>query len=98
MEQMLQILAYKYADDMLKSLYQATLDCLKQLGNDANMLVRWYAFDADRKQIALSCGYSMRTMYRKVNLAMQRFSNKMIQLGYDQDWFEQQKSRLALSA
>ena len=98
MDQMLAILTYKYADDMLKSLYQATLSSLKQLGDDAKVLIKWYAFDANRKQIALDCGYSMRTMYRKVNVAMQRFSNKMSQLGFDQQWFEQQKGKLGLSA
>ena len=98
MDQMLQLLAYKYADDMLKSLYEATVSCLKLLDKDAVLLLSWYKYDADRKQIALQYGYSMRTMYRKVNTAMQRFVNKMQSLGYDEQWFEQQKSKLGLCA
>ena len=94
MEQMLKLLAYKYTDDMLKSLYGATIDCLKQFGKDAVLLLKWYEYDADRKQIALDCGYSMRTMYRKTKALMEKFAYKMTQLGYDVEWFEQQKIKL----
>ena len=96
MEQMLKILAYKYTDDLLKSLYIATVQSLKVLGKDALLLFKWYAYDADRKQIAVEYGYSMRTMYRKTKALMERFANKMCRIGYDQQWFEEQKNKLGL--
>lgn len=96
MEQMLKILAYKYTDDLLKSLYIATIKSLNSLNKDALLLLKWYAYEADRKQIALDCGYSMRTMYRKTKVLLERFASKMSRLGYDQQWFEEQKSKLGL--
>jgi len=98
MEQMIKILAYKYADDMLQALYQATICSLKALGSDAMMLIKWHAYEANRKQVAQEYGYSMRTMYRKTKALLQRFCNKMSMLGYDEDWFETQKQKLGFDS
>ena len=96
MDQMIKILALKYADDMLKSLYTAALESLKQLGKDAVLLLKWYSYDADRKQIANDYGCSTRTLYRKTKVLLGKFQRKMINLGYDQSWFEEQKIKLGL--
>ena len=98
MEQMLKILAYKYTDDMLSALYQGAIESLKGLGKDAIMLLRWHAYDADRKQLCLQYGYSMRTMYRKTKALLDKFAHKMTRLGYSVEWFDQQKARLGLCA
>ena len=98
MEQMLKILAYKNTDDMLSALYQATIKSLKYIGKDAILLLKWHAYDANRKELCQQYGLSMRTMYRRANALMDKFSHSMARLGYDQAWFEQQKVRLGLCA
>ncbi len=98
MDQMLKILAYKYNDDMLSALYDATIASLKYVGKDAILLLKWYAFDANRKQLCQQYGYSMRTMYRRTNALMDKFAYKMARLGYDEAWFGSQKVRLGLCA
>ena len=97
MEQIQQLFQLKYTDDLLKSLYHDTVSVLKGMDKQALLLVNWFDENADKNKIASFFDCSVRTLYRRLNVAMNKFVKGMVSLGYDENWFVAERERLGIA-
>lgn len=76
-----------YQRDLLCQLKSAVVDSINSLCNSDKSLLVWvYVKRIDKDVICRKLNFSRRTLYRKCNIAMQRFVRNLSKQGIDYNW------------